>query len=65
MTQEKAWLTNQVVFAVSNGRSLVLFQASEFRPYPGLTVEFVAWPPHWHYRPTPGRLAWLRARIAK
>jgi hypothetical protein len=51
MTQERAWLTGRTIFAISCGGAVQLIPADEFRPGYGDTVEFVAWPPGWHYRP--------------
>jgi hypothetical protein len=50
-TQEFAWLTNRVIFAVSDGQRLDLIFADSYVPVLGETIEFVAWPPGWFYRP--------------
>jgi len=50
-TQEFAWLTNRVIFAVSDGQHLDLVLADKYSPTPEQTIERVAWPPGWRYRP--------------
>jgi hypothetical protein len=50
-TQEFAWLTNRVIFAVSDGQHLDLVLADKYSPTPEQTIEQVAWPPGWRYRP--------------
>lgn len=50
-TQEFAWLTNRVIFAVSDGQRLDLILADKYSPGAGETIEYVAWPPGWFYRP--------------
>jgi hypothetical protein len=50
-TQEFAWLTNRVIFAVSDGQHIDLVLADKFGPNQNRIIEYVAWPPGWHYRP--------------
>jgi len=50
-TQEFAWLSGRVIFAVSDGQRLDLILADKYRPADGETIEYVAWPPGWFYRP--------------
>lgn len=49
-TQEFAWLTNRVIFAVNDGRHLDMVLADNFDPSSGV-IEHIAWPPGWHYQP--------------
>lgn len=49
-TQEFAWLSGRVIFAVNDGRHLDMVLADNFDPAAG-TIEYIAWPPGWHYQP--------------
>lgn len=60
LTQERAWLTGEVTFALSDGGPLVLVVADKYHPQPGQQIVWVAWPPRWQYRRRNGRLAWLQ-----
>lgn len=50
MTQERAWLTNQITLAISANGRLNLVPAVGFEPEADEIVEYIAWPPGWHYR---------------
>lgn len=56
--------TNRVTFVISHwsNEHWNLVSADSFQVTDDDLIEYVAWPPQWVHRPTPGRLNWLWAR---
>lgn len=59
-TQEFAWLTGRVIFAVSDGQHIDMVLADKYQPEINNIIEYVAWPPGWRYRPHKEKLAWTK-----